>query len=97
MESKILTDARPVRMLAISCCRSVSDFSIRPLAWFSTSRTFAKELLAAGSGFISLVDESSGRRPQRHTHYISANIQTEIDDREAVIPAHRHRRGIHHL
>src|SRR6185369_7499742 len=94
MLSKMLTEARPVRILAISCCRSVSALSIRALALFSTSRTLVKLCVGACSGFIS-VNEGSDGLSHRHTHYISTDVQIENDDRQLVLAAHRDGRSIH--
>src|ERR1035438_6631412 len=57
MLSKTLTEARPVRMLDISCCRSITALSMRAFAPTSTSFTLLKVLLAAAgcSGFMTFV------------------------------------------
>src|SRR5215471_19567750 len=95
----MLTEARPVRMLAIACCKSVSAFSMRDFAFPSTSLTFLK-VLAAGaavdSGFIAVsVDERSDRLTFCHTHYIAMHGQVENHDRQPVVPAHGHRGSVH--
>src|ERR1051326_5212 len=56
MLSKMATDARPVRMLAMACCRSDSTLSMRVLEWASSSLTLLKVwfVAACGSGFITL-------------------------------------------
>src|SRR5580698_6240377 len=54
MWSRILTEARPVRMLDISCCRSAMAFSMRLLAFASISlmELNGVALGAEGSVFI---------------------------------------------
>src|SRR4051794_32584029 len=46
----MLTEARPVRILDISCCRSVTAFSIRLLAFASISLIELNGVAALGAG-----------------------------------------------
>src|SRR5450759_3284004 len=100
-------DARPVRIVAMSCCRSESTFSILVLRFASTSFT---ELntgplgAACCSVFITkclrnavrLVNHSADGFTHRHTHYIAYRVQIENDNRELVVAAHGDRGGVHH-
>src|ERR1700682_1351083 len=99
MLSSRLTEARPVRTPAISCCRSPSALSMRVLAWASTSLTLWKEWADAGAGgsffIVGSMNYSSDGLAHRHTHYIAVDVQIENDDGEGVVAAHGHRRGIH--
>src|SRR6267378_8517358 len=94
-----LTEARPVRTPAISCCRSLSAFSMRVLAWASTSLTLWKEWADAGTGgsffIVGSMNHSSDGLAHRHTHYIAVDVQIENNDREGVVAAHGYRRGVH--
>src|ERR1700679_3539894 len=105
------TDARPVRMLAMACCKSDSTLSMRVLEWVSSSLTFLKVWFvgAAGSGFIwdsrdhanlrnhqNLRNECSDGLAHRHTHYIAVRVQIENHDGKLVIAAHGYGGGIHH-
>src|SRR6266700_5141066 len=98
MWSRRLSVARPVRIDAISCCRSEIAFSIRVLMFASTSFTEANAgpLVAAGcSVFIArclrervrLMNHSADGLTHRHTHYIAYHIQIENDNRQLVFPA----------
>src|SRR5580704_7241274 len=105
MWSRIPNEARPVRMEAISCCKSPRAFSMRVLMFPSTSFT---ELnvgplgAACGSVFISgspkirLVNQSSDGLAHRHTHYIASRVQIENDNRQPVIAAHGDRGCVHY-
>src|SRR5260370_24085221 len=99
MLSSRLTEARPVRTPAISCCKSESAFSMRMLAWVSTSLTVLKAWADAGAGgsffIVGSMNHRSDGLAHRHTHYIAVDIQIENDDGEGVVAAHCHRRGIH--
>src|SRR5208282_5872061 len=99
MLSSRLMEARPVRMVAIACCKSLTAFSMRLLELASISLTELKACpaRAEGSVFISvLVNERADRFSGRHTHYIASCIQIENNDREVVIAAHGHGRSVHH-
>src|ERR1035437_4860338 len=103
----MLNDARPVRIVAMSCCRSESALSILVLMLASTSFT---ELntgplgAACCSVFIAkclrnalrLMNHSTYYLTHRHTHYIAWRIQIENDDREFVVAAHGNRGSVHH-
>src|SRR5271169_5396860 len=103
----MLNDARPVRIVAISCCRSESAFSILVLMLASTSFT---ELntgplgAACCSVFIAkclrdalrLMNYSTDGFTHRHTHYIALRVQIENDNRELIVAAHGDRSSIHH-
>src|SRR5436190_16137582 len=100
-------EARPVRIEAISCCRSANAFSILVLMLASISFTEvnAGPLGAACcSVFIAkclrnavrLMNHSADGFTHRHTHYIAYRVQIENDDGELVIAAHGNRRRIHH-
>src|SRR2546421_4040612 len=86
-------------MVAISCCRSVTAFSMRPLMLASASRTELKTCPAAGgcgSVFIELMNERADGYSGRHTHYIATGRQIENNNRKLVIPAHGDGGGVHH-
>src|ERR1700737_1630394 len=99
MLSSRLTEARPVRTPAISCCRSESAFSMRVLAWVSTSLMFWKAWVDAGAEgsffIVGSMNYSSDGLAHRHTHYIAVDVQIENHDGESVVAAHGHGRGIH--
>src|ERR1019366_2931500 len=99
MWSRRLKVARPVRMVAASCCRSPMAFSMRALTLFSTSLMEVKAGPAGAavcSVFISgLVNERTDRLAHRHTHYIAAGIQIENNNRKLVVPAHGDGSGVH--
>src|SRR5579885_2913051 len=96
----MLREARPVRMEAISCCKSVSAFSMRLFWPASISLTELKDCPAGAaecSVFIgALVNQRANGLPHRHTHYIAGPVQVENDDRQVVVPAHSDGSGIHH-
>src|SRR5215472_6637224 len=112
MLSSRLMAARPVRMDAISCCRSVIALSMRVFMLASTSFAFVKIWVAAGgcaSVFMALslrnlaqeepalrVNHGADGLAHRHSHYIACCIQIENDNREFVVPAHCDRCGIHY-
>src|SRR5258706_9771531 len=106
MWSRMPSVARPVRIEAISCCKSARAFSMRVLTLASTSLTVTNVVAAGaagGSGFIrmppisiGLLDHCADGFAHRHTHYISTVVQIENDDRQLVIAAHRDGRGVHH-
>src|SRR5260370_39537136 len=107
MLSRMLNDARPVRIVAISCCRSESAFSILVLMLASISFT---ELntgplgAACCSGFIAkclhdalrLMNYSTDGFTHRHTHYIAYHVQIENDNRKLIVAAHGNRSSVHH-
>src|SRR5215471_17758520 len=106
MWSRRLSVARPVRIEAISCCRSETAFSILVLRFASTSFTEvnAGPLVAAGCSvfiakslraLVQLVNHGADGLTHRHTHYIAYRVQIENDNRELVIPAHGDGSGIH--
>src|ERR1035438_1234410 len=80
MLSRMLNDARPVRIVAMSCCRSESAFSILVLTLASTSFTEVNTGplgAACCSVFIAkclrkalrLMNHSTDGFTHRHTHY----------------------------
>src|ERR1700690_2150767 len=96
MLSKILTEARPVRIFALSCCRSDNTLSMRVLAWASISFTFWKVAGAVGSGFMmDSRDERADGLAHRHSYYIAVHIQIKDRDGQLVVAAHGDRRGVH--
>src|SRR3954454_15224911 len=101
------SEARPVRIEAISCCRSATAFSILflMLASISFTEVNAGPLGAACcSVFIAkclrnavrLMNHSADGFTHRHTHYIAYRVQIENDDRELVVAAHGDGGGVHH-
>src|SRR5579863_10472655 len=100
MWSSRLTEARPVRMVAMACCKSLTAFSMRVLMLASISFTEVKTCPPAaecGSVFISaLVDQRTDPFPHRHTHYIALDVEIENNDRELVVTAHGDGRSVHH-
>src|SRR5512143_2176442 len=99
MLSKMPTDARPVRMLAMACCKSDSTLSMRVLEWVSSSLMFLKVWFAGacGSGFIEgSQNQGADGFAHRHTHYIAVHGQIENYDGQLVVAAHGDGGGIHH-
>src|SRR5450756_913208 len=103
----MLNDARPVRIVAMSCCRSASAFSILVLRLASTSFTESNTGplgAACCSVFIAkclrnavrLMNHGADGFTHRHTHYIAWRIQIEHDDRVRVVAAHGDRGSFHH-
>src|SRR3954453_14786243 len=103
----MLNDARPVRIVAISGCRSESAFSILVLIFASTSFTEVNTGplgAACCSVFIAkclrnvvrLMNYSTDGFTHRHTHYIACRVQIENDNREPVVAAHSDRGCIHY-
>src|ERR1035437_678849 len=99
MLSRMLNDARPVRIVAMSCCSSASAFSILVLRLASTSFTESNTGplgAACCSVFISkclrkavrLMNHSADDFTHRHTHYIAYRVQIENDNRELIVAAH---------
>src|SRR5579871_5245261 len=104
MLSKMPTDARPVRMLAMACCKSDSTLSMRVFECVSSSLMFLKVWFAGacGSGFIE-GSQNDGSQNQgadgfahRHTHYIAVHGQIENHDGQLVVAAHGDGGGVHH-
>src|ERR1039457_1732897 len=94
----MLNDARPVRIVAMSCCRSESAFSILVLMLASTSFTEVNTGplgAACCSVFIAkclrkalrLMNYSTDGFTHRHTHYIAWRVQIENDNRQLVVTA----------
>src|SRR4029077_1606377 len=95
----MLNDARPVRIVAISCCRSESALSILVLILASTSFTEVNTGplgAACCSVFIAkylrnvvrLVNHSTDGFTHRHTHDIAWRVQIENQNRKLVVAAH---------
>src|SRR5450759_3929210 len=102
----MLNDARPVRIVAISCCRSESAVSILVLMLASTSFTESNTGplgAACCSVFIGkclrnslrLMNHSTDGFTHRHPHYIAYRVQIENDNRELIVAAHGDRSGVH--
>src|SRR3954453_896843 len=101
-------DARPVRIEAISSCRSATAFSILVLMFASISFTEPNVeppgAAACCSVFIAkclrnalrLMNHSADGFSHRHTHYIAYRIQIENDDGELIVAAHGNRGRVHH-
>src|SRR6202050_3314760 len=100
-------DARPVRMDAISCCKSATAFSMRACRFASTSlevlNVWPPAAAGCGSVFINaespgmqLFDYSADGFAHRHTHYIACCIQIENNNRQLVGLAHGDGGGVHH-
>src|ERR1035438_10372472 len=103
----MLNDARPVRIVAMSCCRSESAFSILVLMLASTSFTEVNTGplgAACCSVFIAkclrkalrLMNHSTDGFTHRHTHYIACCIQIENNNRQLIVAAHGDRGSVHH-
>src|SRR5665213_3537821 len=93
MESSRWIDARPVRIDAMACCRSVRAFSMRCFAPASISGIVSMVYLKLG---LSLTDDGADFFSRRHSHYIAMSVEIENDDRQFVVAAHRNRGGVHH-